>query len=44
MIENVRKLIIEINNELDMFNFTISDEGMSVLYFLAETGITELQK
>ena len=34
---------MEINSELDVFNMTISDEGMSILYFIAEIGITELQ-
>lgn len=40
----MQKLIDEINTELDVFNFIISDEGMSVIYLIAETCISELQK
>jgi hypothetical protein len=39
VIESVKKLISEINKELDVFNFIISDEGMSIIYFIAETCI-----
>ena len=42
MIEGIKELINEINKELDCFLFTISDQGISIIIYLAETALLNL--
>ncbi len=42
MITDVTKLIEDINGELNNFCLSISEEGMSLIYLLAQTALTGL--
>ena len=39
VITDVKKLIEDINGELNNFSLSISEEGMSLIYLLAQTAL-----
>lgn len=39
MITDVKKLIEDINGELNNFSLSVSEEGMSLIYLLAQTAL-----